>query len=77
MSGRACLGDTPGKLPGQHQESPGEGELLMGQVLIRPAAWGLVFVAKVRGVPRRCSSQEGEDTVRTGVVGHTEVPAWA
>lgn len=49
----------------------------MVQVLIRQAAWGLVFLAKVRGVPQRCSLEEGEDKVRMGIVGHTEVPAWA
>jgi hypothetical protein len=49
----------------------------MVQVLIRQAAWGLLFLGKVRGVPRRYSSEEGEDKVRVGVVGHTEVPAWA
>lgn len=33
----------------------------MVQVLIRQAAWGLMFLAKVRGVPQRCSLEEGED----------------
>lgn len=48
----------------------------MVQVLIRQAAWGLVFLAKAE-VSQRCSLEEGEDKVRMGIVGHTEVPAWA